>query len=159
MRPLASQARRTRRATRSERSPLASFARLAYSYELFDILNRVSTSRSRYPQPLLNLSPNSAFREFERLAGSPAFGSRISSLSAAQRILSSASSASSSAILSSAGPPMRTAPLQGVLPAPAALLHHDRTSPPDETPSLRATSAGRAPPETSLTASATVSPG
>lgn len=140
-------------------SALAEEAR-AYSYELFDILNRVSTSFRRYPKPLLNLSPNSAFREFERLPGSPAFGSRISSLSAALRILSSASSASSSAILAAAASPsMRTAPLGAIVAPPAALRAHEDTTSPDATPSLRATAAGAIPLRSSDSASRLVASG
>ena len=51
---------------------------------------------------------------------------------------------------------MRTAPFQGVVPAPEAFLTHDLTTPPPDTPSLRATSQGRDPARTSLTASALV---
>ena len=72
---------------------------------------KASTSFRRYPQSRLNLSPNPAFCLFERLAGSPDFGSRTISLSASTVILASASSASSSAMRAAASSPsMRIAP-------------------------------------------------
>ena len=95
---------------------------------------KASTSFRRYPQSRLNLSPNPAFCLFERLAGSPDFGSRTISLSASTVILASASSASSSAMRAAASSPsMRIAPL-GAIVAPPAAAAHDFTTWPDETP-------------------------
>ena len=120
---------------------------------------KASTSFRRYPQSRLNLSPNPAFCLFERLAGSPDFGSRTISLSASTVILASASSASSSAMRAAASSPsMRIAPL-GAIVAPPAAAAHDFTTWPDETPSLRATSHGLMPLPSSETASRLVASG
>ena len=67
---------------------------LAYSYELFEIRKKVRTHRRETPLSRLSLSPNSAFRLFERLPGPRAFGSPISSFSTLTWSLSSATSAS-----------------------------------------------------------------
>lgn len=121
---------------------------------------KASISFRRYPQSRLNLSPNPAFCLFERLAGSPDFGSRTISLSASSDILASASSASSSAMRASAAPSsIRTAPFGAIVAPPAAPRAHDLTTAADEIPSLRAMSHGRMPLPSSESASRLVASG
>ena len=116
-------------------------------------------SLSRYPQSRRNLSPNSAFRPSEGLAGSPAFGSRASSFIASSDSLASASSRSSSSIR----PPPRRPP--GPPPSGSSwrsrrpCAPRSRRGSPTRPPRRRAASAGRMPLRTSATASRLVASG
>ena len=133
---------------------------------LLEIQKKVSIRRRGHPLSARNLSPYSHFSLGERLAGSPAFGSRISSLRTSFCPSASASLArrdSSSALSSSVKrPPPRWgapfAPGGGILARRSDRAQAD-TTPPSRSPSILAMSRVGLPWARSLRASLLVSSG
>ncbi len=127
---------------------------------LFGIFKKAVISARERPEPLLSFSPNSAFRLLERLSGSPAFGSRISSRSTAFSSSASATRASSSSrarLLTSffSMGPASSVPILALSAARA----QEATMSPDAMPSLRAMPAQPMPLALSLRASRLVASG
>ena len=139
---------------------------------LLEIEKKIRTRPRGHPLSSLNLSPNSHFSLGERLSGSPAFGSRISSLRTAFCLSASASRASSPSLSARSDsssalspsvkrPPPRwgapSAPGVGILARASALLQAPGV--PGRSPSILATSLAGFPWARSLRASLLVPSG